>query len=299
MGIVSAVRSLGKSAYIILTPNQNPSVDSLMELLLSDKEMKNSFMSEAEAFERITRKTLLVVVDTHRPSLSMSPKVLDKAERVVVIDHHRRGEEFIDKALLVYLEPYASSTSEMVTELIQYMGDEIKLTPLAATAMLAGISVDTLNFAFKTGVRTFQAASFLRRAGADPTTVFTLFQEDVEMVHARADVVKRAQRIKEHIAISYYDKKPKNPTLAAAQAANRLIEHKGISASFVLVPTDEGISVSGRSLGNINVQRILEKLGGGGHMAVAGAQLPKMTMDEALEKVKQSVLEYIKEGDTL
>lgn len=269
-----------------------------MELLLDDEEMKKNFLEETEALDRITRKTLLVVVDTHRPSLTMSLKVLEKAERVVVIDHHRRGEEFIDKALLVYLEPYASSTSEMVTELIQYMGDEIRITPLSATAMLSGIAVDTRNFAFKTGVRTFEAASFLRRAGADPTSVYKLFQEDVETVYDRAKVIKRAQEIAEHVTLSYYDEKPKNPTLAAAQAANSLIGLKGIFASFVLVPIDGGISISGRSLGNINVQRILEKLGGGGHMTLAGAQLLDMTMDDALEKVKQAVLEYMKEGET-
>ncbi|HHX24432.1 MAG TPA: recombinase RecJ [Thermoanaerobacterales bacterium] len=298
VGIVSAVKSLGKKGYIVLTPEQSPSVNSLVEILYEDDEMRESFISEAEAIDRITRNTLLVVVDTHRPSLLMSGKLLEKAEEVVVIDHHRRGEEFIDKALLVYLEPYASSTSEMVTELIQYMGDEIKISPLAATAMLSGIAVDTRNFAFKTGVRTFEAASFLRRSGADPITVYKLFQEDAETVYARADVVKRAKEIAPNISVSYYDEKPENPTLEAAQAANSLIALKGIYASFVLVPIDGGIAISGRSLGNINVQRILEKLGGGGHMTTAGAQLFDITMDEALDKVKEAIFEYIKEGET-
>jgi c-di-AMP phosphodiesterase-like protein len=298
VGLVSAVKSLNKQGYIILTPEQSPSVDSLVELLFNDEEMKKNFIGDTEALDKITKKTLLVVVDTHRPSLLMSQKVLEKAERVVVIDHHRRGEEFIDKALLVYLEPYASSTSEMVTEMIQYMGDDIKITPLSATAMLSGIAVDTRNFAFKTGARTFEAASFLRRSGADPIAVYKLFQEDAETVHARSKVLKRAQEFVKHVVISYYDEEPKNPTLAAAQAANSLIGLKGVFASFVLVPMGERISISGRSLGNINVQRILEQLGGGGHMTVAGAQLSGVSMDDALEKVKQAVVNYMKEGET-
>lgn len=298
VGLVSAVKSLNKPGYIILTPEQSPSVDALVELLLSDEEMKQNFISEKEALDKITKKTLLVVLDTHRPSLLMSEKVLEKAEKVVVIDHHRRGEEFIDKALLVYLEPYASSTSEMVTELIQYMGDDIKIAPLAATAMLSGIAVDTRNFAFKTGVRTFEAASFLRRAGADPIVVYKLFQEEADAVYERAKVIRRAEEFVEHVVISYYEEEPPNPTLAAAQAANSLIGLKGIYASFVLVPMGDKISVSGRSLGNINVQRILEKLGGGGHMTVAGAQLSEISMEEALEKVKQAVIDYMKEGES-
>ena len=297
VGLVNAVKGLNKPGYIILTPEQSPSVDALVELLLSDEEMKKNFIGEKEALDKITKKTLLVVLDTHRPSLLMSRKVLEKAEKVVVIDHHRRGEEFIDKALLVYLEPYASSTSEMVTELIQYMGDNIKITPLAATAMLSGIAVDTRNFAFKTGVRTFEAASFLRRAGADPIVVYKLFQEEADTVYQRAKVIKRAEEFVEHVVISYYDEAPPNPTLAAAQAANSLIGLKGIYASFVLVPMGDKVSISGRSLGDINVQRILEKLGGGGHMTVAGAQLSGVSMDDALEMVKQAVLNYMKEGE--
>lgn len=299
IGILTAARSLGKQGFFILSPEQSPSVESLMELLQKDEAMKKYLIREEEALARMTRKTLVVVVDTHRPSFCLSQKVLLKAEKVVVIDHHRRGEEFIDKAFLVYLEPYASSTSEMVTEILEYMGDEVKPTPLEATALLSGIAVDTRNFAFKTGVRTFEAASFLRRVGADPTVVYKLFQEDIDTVNARADVVKRAQQLFDHIAVSYYLEKPKNPSLSAAQAANGLLEIKGIYASFVLVPTDFGISISGRSLGNVNVQRILEKLGGGGHMTVAGAQLKDVSMEQALEKLKSAISEYLKEGETI
>ncbi|WP_213996289.1 DHH family phosphoesterase [Tepidanaerobacter syntrophicus] len=297
-GLANAVKSMNKPGYIILTPEQTSSVDSLLELLLTDEEIKGSFIEESEALNKITKKTLLIVVDTHKPSLLMSQKILEKAERVVVIDHHRRGEEFIDKALLVYLEPYASSTSEIVTEIIQYMGDDIKISPIVATAMLAGIAVDTRNFAFKTGARTFEAASYLRRAGADPTMVYKLFQEDADAVYERAKVLQRAQQVAEHVVISYFDEEPKNPTVAAAQAANGLIGLKGISASFVLAPMGERITISARSLGDINVHRILEELGGGGHMTVAGAQLSNVTMEEAIEKVKEAILKHLKEGET-
>lgn len=298
IGVLSVAQNIGKPAYIVMDSNQTSSVESLLEFLLKDDDNFNQvFIEEKEALEKITRRTLLVVVDTHRPSFCMSQKVLDKAEKVVVIDHHRRGEEFIEKALLVYLEPYASSTSEMVSEILQYIGDDLEVLPKAATAMLAGIAVDTQNFAFKTGVRTFEAASFLRRLGADPIMVYKLLQEDMAMVNARNEVVKRAKEVLKNIVVSYYTEKPENPSLSAALAANSLLELKGVLASFVLVPTDEGISISGRSLGNINVQRVLEKLGGGGHMTVAGAQLTDINIEEALEKIKQAILEYIQEGE--
>jgi c-di-AMP phosphodiesterase-like protein len=297
LGIVSAAKALGKPSFAVLCPGQNPSVDSLLEFLAGDDDVKGTFLDEQEVLDKITKKSLLVVVDTHRPSFSLSTKVLEKAERVVVIDHHRRGEEFIDKAMLVYLEPYASSTGEMVTEMLQYIREDVKIPSSVATALMAGIAVDTRNFSFKTGVRTFEAASYLRRAGADPTIVHKLLQEDLVTLNLRAEVVKRAEEVFDHIALSYYDEKPKNPALSAAQAANSLLEIRGILASFVLVPTDDGISISGRSLGNVNVQRVLEKLGGGGHMTVAGAQLEDIGMEEAIDKVKEAILEYVKEGE--
>lgn len=298
VGLLAVANSLGKPGYIILPSGPNPSIESLLSLLMKDDQFKDGFLQEEPALSKITKKTLVVVADTHRPSLCLTQEILARAEKVVVIDHHRRSEEFIEKAHLVYLEPYASSTSEMVTEMLEYMGDEVKISPLAATSLLSGIVVDTRNFSFKTGVRTFEAASFLRRLGADPTTVYKLFQEEMETVNARAEVVKRAERVFDNIAISFYEEKPPNPTLSSAQAANALLEIKGIHASFVIVPTDEGVSISGRSLGGINVQRILEKLGGGGHMTVAGAQLKDATIEQATEKIKQAIREYKKEGET-
>ncbi|ADL08962.1 DHH family phosphoesterase [Thermosediminibacter oceani] len=298
VGIVKAARCLGRESFFVLSPDQSHAVESLLNLLLEDRDIKETFISEKHALYALTRNTLVVIVDTHRPSFCYSQELLKKAERIVVIDHHRRGEEFIENALLVYLEPYASSTSEMVTEILSYIGEEVKLTPREATALLAGIAVDTRNFVFKTGVRTFDAASYLRRAGADPTLVHRLFQEQLDEFNRRAEVVKRAQILPGHIAISCYDYKPENPRLAAAQAANTLLEIKGVFAAFVLVPVDGGIAISGRSLGDINVQRILEKLGGGGHMAVAGAQIPDVTMEEAIKRLKKAIEEFMEEGDS-
>lgn len=297
VGLFNGISDMGKSAYIVQPTQSSPSIESLMELLLQDEKITSSFISEEMALKEITHKTLIIVVDTHKPTLCISQRLINKASKVVVIDHHRRSEEFIDKAILVYLEPYASSTSEMVTEMLQYMGEDIKINQITATALLAGIAVDTRNFAFKTGVRTFEAASYLRRRGANPTAVYKLFQEEIETINVRSDIIKRAEKIHENIAISFYTKKPKNPTLIAAQSANSLLEIKGIYASFVLIPYDSGITVSARSLGDINVQMILEKLGGGGHMTVAGAQIKNSSLKEAIQKVKQAILEYIKEGE--
>lgn len=297
VGLLNGINDMGKLGYIILPMESSPSIQSLMELLSKDEKISKSFITEKQALEELSPKTLVIVVDTHKPTLCISQQLIEDANKVVVIDHHRRSEEFIDKAILVYMEPYASSTSEMITEMLQYMGDEINLSQNAATALLAGIAVDTKNFAFKTGVRTFEAASFLRQRGADPTTVYKLFQEDVETVNARSDIINRAEKIHDNIVISYCTKKPKNPMLIAAQAANSLLEIKGVYASFVLVPYDLGITVSARSLGDINVQMILEKLGGGGHMTVAGAQIKNVDLKKAIQKVKQAVLEYIKEGE--
>lgn len=297
IGMVKAARCLKKEGYFVLSPHQGHSVETLLKLLQEDEETQRYFLAEKEALKVQTRDTLVIIVDTHKPSFCYSQKILQLAEKVVLIDHHRRGEEFIEKAMLVYLEPYASSTSEMVTEMIQYMGEEIKLNPREATALLAGICVDTRNFAFKTGVRTFDAASYLRRHGADPTLVFKLFQEDIGEFQNKAEVVTRMQILPGHIALSYYDKKCENPRLTAAHAANSLLEIKGVYAAFVLVPFEDGVAISGRSLGDINVQRILEKLGGGGHLTVAGAQIPNVTVEEAMKRLKEAIDEFLKEGD--
>jgi c-di-AMP phosphodiesterase-like protein len=297
LGIYRCAKFAGKSAHIVLDKS-NVSVDALIKKLQEKEIYEGLFIRTADALSRINKDSLLVVVDTHRPSFTEAPELLEKAERIVVFDHHRRGAESIQNATLSYLEPYASSASELITEVIQYFDDRIRIEPLEADALLAGITMDTKNFIFKTGVRTYEAASYLRRAGADPTAVRQLFQDDIETYSSRSETVKKAEMIKPGIAISECPPNTPNAQLVAAQAADNLLNIKGITASIVLCSTPEGIMISGRSLGSINMQVILEKLGGGGHLTMAGAQLDNITMKEARQRVVEAINEYLKEGDS-
>ncbi|HHU63267.1 MAG TPA: PAS domain-containing protein [Clostridiales bacterium] len=296
LGIYRGVVSLGKEAYIVLEES-NAAIHNLVDRVVDDKEYGNPFISPQQAMEIIDGYTLLVVVDTHRPSFTQYPELLDVVERIVVLDHHRRGTETIEQATLSYIEPYASSTSELVTEILQYISDKVQLKPVEAEGLLAGIMVDTKNFAFKTGVRTFEAASYLRRAGADPTVAMQLFQDDLQTFITRAELVKQAKLIGNDIAIAISKEEPKKASLVVAQVADSLVKIKGINASFVLSPLGDGVIISGRSLGKINVQVILEKLGGGGHLTVAGAQLADITLEEAEDKVRQAIKEYLEEEE--
>lgn len=296
LGIYRCCANLGKSAHIVIN-RINAGIENLWSELKEDDEYNDVFIDGYEALSLAGKNSLLIIVDVHRPSFTVEPEVIKKVDRKVVIDHHRRGTEFIDDAVLTYIEPYASSTSELVTEILQYMFENPKIKQIEAEALLAGIFIDTKNFSFQTGVRTFEAASFLRRVGADTTLTRQLFQDNMETFLARAEVVKKAQMYKENIAISIIPDNINNPALIAAQAADELLNIKGITASFVLSKIQEYIFISGRSLGDINVQIVLEKLGGGGHLTVAGAQLSNISMDEAITMVKKAVDEYIKEGE--
>lgn len=295
IGMYRAVVNRGKDAYIVL--NQvNDAIFSVFELFADNEEYK--FIGDEEALEMITDKDLLVVVDTHRPSFTECPELLDKTERVVLIDHHRVGTEQIEKVVLRYTEPYASSTCELVSEILQYIDNKQKIDKIEAEAMLAGIAVDTKNFSFKTGVRTFDAASFLRRLGADTTLVKQLFQDDIETFVAKSNIVSTASMYKDSIAIAVCPNELSNPQLVAAQGADELLNIRGITASFVIGQKDEDlIFISGRSLGDINVQLIMEKLGGGGHLEVAGAQLTNVTIEEAKKKLEEVIDEFFEEEE--
>jgi c-di-AMP phosphodiesterase-like protein len=296
LGIYRGAVSLGREAFIILEES-NAAIDNLVNRVMEDEQYDNPFISPQQAMEAVDGYTLLVVVDTHRPSFTQYPRLLNVVERIVVFDHHRRSTETIEQATLSYLEPYASSTSELVTEVLQYITDRVQLRPIEAEGLLAGITVDTKNFSFKTGVRTFEAASYLRRAGADPTVVMQLFQDDLQTFITRAELVKQAKLIGDDIAITVCGEEPKNASLVVAQTADSLLKIRGISASFVLSPLGNGVIISGRSLGKINVQVILEKLGGGGHLTVAGAQLSDITLEDAEDKVRQAIKEYVEEEE--
>ena len=221
--------------------------------------------------------------------------MLASTGQIVVIDHHRRGADYVQETVLTYQETYASSTSELVTEVLQYMDDKLKLTQIEAEALYAGIVVDTKNFTFKTGVRTFEAASYLRRQGVDTVAVKQLFQNDLETYTNISSVVKNAEMVSNEIAISICPPGMKNAQLITAKAADELLNLSGIVAAFVLCSVGNEIWISGRSLGEINVQMILEKLGGGGHLTVAGAQLPGISPSDAKDKLKYAIMEYIEE----
>lgn len=295
IGMYKAVVNRGKDAYIVL--NQvNDAIFSVFEMFADNEDYK--FINDEEAMEMITDKDLLVVVDTHRPSFTECPQLLEETDRVVLIDHHRVGTEQIEKVVLRYTEPYASSTCELVAEILQYIDNKHKIDKIEAEAMLAGIAVDTKNFSFKTGVRTFDAASFLRRLGADTTIVKQLFQDDIETFVAKSNIVSTASMFKDTIAIALCPTEIENPQLVAAQGADELLNIRGITASFVIGQKDEEmIFISGRSLGDINVQLIMEKLGGGGHLEVAGAQLTGVTIQEAKEKLEEAISEFFEEEE--
>ncbi|MGB4170844.1 MAG: DHH family phosphoesterase [bacterium] len=293
-GMVRAARTVGKEAYIVLE-DINPAVEKMVAFLQEEGDFQRVFLNEAEALRLVNAGTLLVVLDTHKPSLVAVPALLERTNKVVVIDHHRRGEEFIAEPLLVYLETYASSASELVTELLQYLGDNVELTSWEATALLAGIAVDTKNFSYQTGVRTFEAAAFLRRSGADQDTIQRFLQDDWATFIKRAEVIKGAEVLYDRVALAMVTQQGERAQLLAAQAADALLTIEGFAASFVIYPTAEGAAVSARSSGDINVQVMLEELGGGGHMTIAGAQLEGVTLAQARERVLEVIHDYFAE----
>jgi len=294
MGLFRAVRCRGKDVHIVLT-RVNHTIENLMSRIAKSDEYDGLFVGRSEALDLVDDKTLLIIVDTHRAAFTEIPELVESAGQVVVIDHHRRGADYIQDTVLIYQETYASSTCELVTELLQYIDEKLKLKPVEAEALYAGIVVDTKNFTFKTGVRTFEAASFLKRHGVDTVSVKQLFQNDLETYTNISSVVKSAEMITPDIAISVCPQGMKNSQLIAAKAADELLSLSGINAAFVLTSVGDEVYISGRSLGDINVQMILEKLGGGGHLSVAGAQLAGIGLDEAKEKLEYAIIEYINE----
>ena len=292
MGIYRMAVTLNKEAKIVMQTH-NQSVKLYKDTLGQD--YSDVFISAAYAGEIITKKSLLIIVDTHKRSLVEVPSLLDVTPRVVVIDHHRRSTDFIDKAVLTYHEPYASSASELVTEIIQYMDDPMILKKKEAEALYAGIYMDTKNFTFKTGVRTFESASFLKRIGVDTIQIKKLFQIDLSDMGKKWTIIENSYIYKDNIAIATCKENDEDMQTIVAQAADELLNIKNVVCSFVLCQTnDDTIFVSARSFGSINVQVILEKLGGGGHMTIAGAQLKDITMYEAVEALKDAIEDEIK-----
>lgn len=286
--------------YVVLDFDElDHSVTRLMDEIKSKPALFDRFISPEEALSKLTDKTLLVVVDTHKPSMVIDEKLLNKAEKVVVVDHHRRGEEFISNTLLVYMEPYASSTAELVTELLEYQPKHDKISMLEATAMLAGIIVDTKSFTLRTGARTFEAASYLRTHGADTVLVQRLLKEDIETYIERSKIVQTVEFFREGIAIGHGEEDSAYSQVLIAQTADILLTMKGVSASFVVAKKDNGeVGISARSLGDINVQLIMERLGGGGHLTNAASQIPDGNVQQSIEQLKQAIVEIVEGGQT-
>lgn len=282
----------GKKTYIVMGRTA-ASVAPLLDTFKGAEEYpQDLFIDRNRALELYNKETLVIVVDTSRPSYTECPDLLKRASDIVVMDHHRRSKDAIDNAVLSYVEPYASSASELVAELIQYYDENLRLKPQEADAVFAGIVMDTNNFEDKSGVRTFEVAAYLRRSGADVTRVRKLFRDSMEDYKLRAEIISKAEVFRDDYIIGICPKASAqaNQTVVAAQAANELLEIRGIKASFVLTEYNDMIYVSARSIDEVNVQVMMEKLGGGGHLSVAGAQFVNTTIEEVLEKVKEVIV---------
>ncbi len=298
VGIYRIARSLNRKAHIVIN-DVTTSVQPLLDMFQGNPDYEEDMIvNSAQAIEIAESNVVLVVVDVNKPSITECPELLHTCKSIVVLDHHRQGAETIENATLSYVEPYASSACEMVTEILQYIKDGIRPKGEEADSMYAGIIIDTNNFTAKTGVRTFEAAAYLRRNGADVTRVRKLFREDVLEYKTKADAVSQAKKYRGHYAISICSSNGvKSPTILGAQAANELLNIRGIRASFILTDYQGKIYISARSFDEVNVQVILERLGGGGHMNIAGAQLEGCSLEEAEKVVKETLDKMIEEGD--
>ena len=298
VGIYRIAQTLGRKAHIVL--NDAPAtIQPMVELFKNSSEYEaDMIIGSQQAIEIANSNTVLVVVDVNKPSITECPELLRFCKSVVVLDHHRQGTETVENATLSYVEPYASSACEMVSEILQYTYDNIKIRPEEADCMYSGIMIDTNNFMSKTGVRTFEAAAYLRRCGADVTRVRKMFRDDALEYKTKADAVSQAEIYRTDYAISVCKSNDlESPTIVGAQAANELLNIKGIKASFVLTEYQGRIYVSARSIDEVNVQVITERLGGGGHMTIAGCQFEGITVSEGIRKIKRCLDEMLEEGE--
>ena len=294
LGVYRLARTIGKRAYIVSTP-AGAALDSFMQTAKQEEEYQKAIIGKEEAIEKINENSLLIVVDTHKTSYVDVPELLQKTNKIVIIDHHRRGTDFIENALLTFHEVYASSACELVTELLEYSEQEIKLTQIETEGLYAGIMMDTKNFTFKTGVRTFEAAAYLRKCGVDIIKVKKWFQSDLETYNKISQIVANAEIVNDTIGISMYEKEEPDTGIICAKAADELLTISDITASFVIGNLGNKICISGRSIGDINVQVILEKLGGGGHITLAGAQVEGMSIEEVKQELIIRINEYFTE----
>ena len=297
MGIYRAAVSLEKKAHIVInevTGSVRPLYDEILESPAYEDDI---FIASEQALDYVDDNAMVIVVDTNKPQMTECPELLKRSKMIAVLDHHRQSSNIIENAVLSYVEPYSSSTCEMIAEVLQYMVDDIKFPALEAECMYAGIMIDTRNFMNRTGVRTFEAAAFLRRCGADITRVRKMFRDDMASYQAKAEAVRNAEVYRKEYAIAVCPSDIDSPTVLAAQAANELLDISGIKASFVLTEYENKIYMSARSIDEVNVQIIAEKLGGGGHINSAGAQFDHTNMHEAVSALKETIDKMIEEGD--
>lgn len=297
IGIYRAALELEKKAHIVInevTTSVRPLYDEIAESSVYPKDI---FLNSDQALDYVTDSTMVIVVDTNKPQMTECPQLLQSSKTIAVLDHHRQSSNVIENAVLSYVEPYSSSTSEMVAEVLQYIVDDIRLPSVEADCLYAGIMIDTRNFMNRTGVRTFEAAAFLRRCGADITRVRKMFRDDMDSYRAKAEAVRLAEVYRKEYAIAECPGDIASPTVLAAQAANELLDISGIKASFVLTVYEGRIYLSARSIDEVNVQIIAEKLGGGGHINSAGAQFEHTDISEATRTLKETIDQMIEEGD--
>ena len=294
LGLYRLTKTLGKEAKIV-NETTGIGLDNFLTEAKKTEEYADCFITKQEALDSVKPNTLLIVTDTHKKSYVEVPELLEKVNKIVVVDHHRRSTDYIENAILTFHEVYASSASELVTEILEYSQLDIELTQIEVEALYAGIMLDTKNFTFKTGVRTFEAAAYLRKCGVDIIKVKKWFQSDLHTYQIISEIVSKSEIVNDSIAISTYENDDENANIIAAKAADELLTIGGINASFVLGKTGDRIYISGRSIGGINVQLILEKLGGGGHITLAGAQLENMSMEDAKQELINRINEYFYE----
>ena len=298
IGIYRAAEAIGKKAHIVLNKPTN-SIRSVYEDYINNPDYpEDMFISSSEAKDLMNNNSMVIVVDTNRPQMTECPELLQMTKTIVVLDHHRQSSDNIDNAMLSYIEPYASSACEMVSEILQYIDEDVKIPPLEASSMYAGMMIDTNNFTNRTVVRTFEAAAFLRRCGADIPYVRKIFRDDMDSYRAKASIISNAEVYRQQFAIARgQNLRVDSPTIIGAQAANELLDIEGIRASFVLTVYQGRIYVSARSIDEVNVQIIMERLGGGGHMNASGTQFDHTNMEEAVNCVKAQIDRMIEEGD--
>lgn len=294
LGVYRIAKSLDKECYIV-NDTSGISLDNFMQVAKSKEEYQNVIINGNEALSKISQETLLIIVDTHKRTYVEVPELLEKTNKIVVIDHHRRSADYIENATLTFQEVYASSASELITELIEYSQKPLTLSEVEVEGLYAGIMMDTKNFTFKTGVRTFEAAAYLRKCGVDIIKVKKWFQSDIKTYNTISEIVSDAEIVNDTIAISIYYKEDKNANIICAKAADELLTISDITASFVIGYLGEKVCISGRSIGDINVQVILEKLGGGGHITLAGAQVEGMDIEDVKNELINRINEYFSE----